>query len=255
MGFWRIVGKIFTAPQHLVAKAVEKIGSRLSESFSPILYNTGDFIEKVGKAIDPICYREETATSKDVVDISVVCKDYYIQASEKINNEIQPLIATAENKIDGIKNEIMILVPNTIYEEIKNISAKSKELFEGILKKANDTISEKISISNEEFKEFLSERSDYERKEKCLTYIDKVMQETFDCSKKEILLETNSIISNMILKITEYLDDIEEDLLNAKKEQENFYSKKDDLDIKEQFSKKTVDLAYLNCIISTTDNI
>ncbi len=255
MGFWRNIGKIFTAPQHLVSKAVEKIGSWMSESTSSFVWKTGDFIERVGQAIDPIFYREETATIKDVVDISVVCKEYYIEASEKINNEIQPLISSAENRIDGIKNEVIILVPTDIYEEVKNVATKSNTILDGILKKANDTISEKISISNDEFKGFLSIHSDNERKEKCRIYIDKVMTETLNCSSKEIISETNSIIRNMISKITEYLDDIEEDLLKIQKEQEDFFAKKDDIEhIKAQFSKKTVDLAYLSGILACTDN-
>lgn len=255
MGFWRNVGKIFTAPTHLVSRAVEKIGSWMSESTVPIIYKSGDFIEKVGQAMEPIFYREETATTKDVIDISIVCKGYYIEASEKINNEMRPLISSSENKLDAIKKEIILLVPTDIYEVIKGIATESVDVFNGILKKANDKISEKISISNDEFKEFLSIYSDDERKEKCHRYIGEVMTETLNCYTKEIISETNKKILEMVTKIKEYSDDIEEDLLKNKREQEELLAKKDDIEhTKVLFSKKVVDLSYLSGILACTDN-
>lgn len=253
MGFWKNVGKFLTAPQHFIAKTVEKIGGLMSESLSPILYMPGDFIEKIGQAIDPIFYREETSNPKAVVDINVVCKEYFIEASEKFDCEIASLIKKAENKIDSIENEIILLVPYEIYEEVKNISSESAKLFEDISKNAKDIISEKISLSNEEFKNVLGTQSDGERKEKCRKYISEVIANTMNCSSKEINSGVNSIIQNMICVINNHLNAIKEDLSKSQEKQKEFYSKKDNIGyIIEQFSKQAVDISYLTNIISLT---
>lgn len=253
MGFRNILGKVVTFGQHVVSKAVEKIGDVLSNSNAKILYKAGWALQDLGEIIDSPFYNSDTATCTEVVDTSGRCKVFFIEASEKVNNRVDEIIDRSSKIIDEIKNQTMPLVPQDVFEEIKKEA--SDDFFEEIRKDAFDTISEKISVSNKEFENLLRITSDDERNEKCRQYIATTMESTLTTATNKIVSDRNRIINNMLSIVEKFYKTCEEDLLNYQKKQEEINSKKEDMEyLENQFLDETINLSFLSCIISCTNN-
>lgn len=254
MGFWNTLKKVVTAPQHIQAKATKKIGDILEKSNIGIIYELGWALQDLSEKIEPKCYREEKSTTAEVIDVSVHCKQYYNEATSKTNKKLNQQIQLSISTIQEVKSQLQLLLPLEVFLRVKNTIPD--KLYDSIQQNVNDTISEKISLSNDKFKSLLGINSDDERKNQCREYIAKIMEETLNHASIAITEENNNIIKAMLSEAKNYLDQVEADLVSSKNEQLELYSQKDNVDyIAERFSKKATDIAYISCILSETENI
>lgn len=254
MGLFKILKKIVSAPRHIEAKIIEKIGDKLAESDKSVIYETGWALQKLGKKIDPKCYQEETSSAKEVIDISFYCKQYYNEAISNINAELDAMINKCNTDIKNIKSEIQLLIPYDIFLRVKNVIPK--EPFSEIRENVKNTISEKISISNDEFKNLLGIYSDDERKAKCTEYIAKTMENSLNQASKDCDDTKRSIITDMLSQVHDYFKQIQTDLEKTQKEQKDLLEKQDNADfICSRFTDKTIRLSYLSCILRSTDTM
>ena len=254
MGFLNTFKKIVSAPRMVVASVVKGLGQLAQNvNASPILI-AGWAIEEFGELITPECYKRESATVKSTINVGEDCKKYFNLAKETLNPKLEQYCGKEKNRINECKEQIQLLVPDTVFLRIK--AQIPQNPYEEACKACWDMIAEGVSADNNEFLKCLNIENDDARKKECHAYVEKTVNSIIQQTEKRIVEKTREIIQLMLSEVEEYMRRQSTQLQEKYQELKDLQGQKNDPEfIERRLSRTYSDIAYLSCILSTSDRM